>query len=154
MLTLCLTKGGHSLTVAQIFAETLRHRKDRWGIFRSHISSRAKAQFTYLLSERSFRGRLLADHNGKLLDLQVRLGPFKPELDNKTDRIVRLSRTSQKTAPVVAQKHCPVVRNHFPRSVYCWRFGKPWDLLSGVWMNCMATLPLFLLLYEKLETSH
>lgn len=55
----------------QIFAETLRHRKDRWGIFRSHISSRAKAQFTYLLSERSFRGRLLADHQGKLLDLQV-----------------------------------------------------------------------------------
>lgn len=55
----------------QIFAETLRHRKDRWGIFRSHISSRAKAQFTYLLSERSFRGRLLADHQGKLLDLQA-----------------------------------------------------------------------------------
>ncbi|ODM18324.1 hypothetical protein SI65_06195 [Aspergillus cristatus] len=57
--------------LAKIFAETLRYRKDRWGIFRSHISSRAKAQFTYLLSERSFRGRLLADHQGKLLDLQV-----------------------------------------------------------------------------------
>lgn len=41
-------------------------------MFRAHISSRAKAQFTYLLSERSFRGRLLADHTNKLLDLQVR----------------------------------------------------------------------------------
>lgn len=72
-----LTEVDCSLTMAQIFAETLRHRKDRWGIFRSHISSRAKAQFTYLLSERSFRGRLLADHNGKLLDLQVCTDPFE-----------------------------------------------------------------------------
>ncbi|KAE8348908.1 P-loop containing nucleoside triphosphate hydrolase protein [Aspergillus coremiiformis] len=54
-----------------ILIETLKHRKERWGIFRSHISSRAKAQFTYLLSERSFRGRLLTDHKNKLLDLQV-----------------------------------------------------------------------------------
>ncbi|OJJ34299.1 hypothetical protein ASPWEDRAFT_173721 [Aspergillus wentii DTO 134E9] len=57
--------------LASILKDTLTHRKKRWGIFRSHISSRAKAQFTYLLSERSFRGRLLADHSGKLLDLQV-----------------------------------------------------------------------------------
>lgn len=54
-----------------MFKDTLENRKKRWEIFRSHISSRAKAQFTYLLSERSFRGRLLADHTGKLLDLQV-----------------------------------------------------------------------------------
>ncbi|RDW87203.1 DNA repair protein SMC6 [Aspergillus mulundensis] len=50
---------------------SLQHRQQRWLIFRSHISSRAKAQFTYLLSERSFRGRLLADHENKTLDLQV-----------------------------------------------------------------------------------
>lgn len=56
---------------AQIFKDTLNNRKKRWEIFRSHISSRAKAQFTYLLSERSFRGRLLANHQEKLLDLQV-----------------------------------------------------------------------------------
>ncbi|KAE8375322.1 hypothetical protein BDV26DRAFT_268123 [Aspergillus bertholletiae] len=57
--------------LADILVETLKHRKKRWLIFRSHISSRAKAQFTYLLSERSFRGRLLTDHENKLLDLQV-----------------------------------------------------------------------------------
>ncbi|RHZ53073.1 DNA repair protein SMC6 [Aspergillus thermomutatus] len=57
--------------LADVLKATLRHRKARWLIFRSHISSRAKAQFTYLLSERSFRGRLLTDHNAKLLDLQV-----------------------------------------------------------------------------------
>jgi chromosome segregation ATPase len=58
-------------SLAQALKDTLKHRKDRWRVFRSHISSRAKAQFTYLLSERSFRGRLLADHDNKLLDLQV-----------------------------------------------------------------------------------
>ncbi|OJK00610.1 hypothetical protein ASPACDRAFT_77462 [Aspergillus aculeatus ATCC 16872] len=58
-------------TLAEVLKTTLYHRKKRWRIFRSHISSRAKAQFTYLLSERSFRGRLLTDHEGKLLDLQV-----------------------------------------------------------------------------------
>ncbi|KAJ5372136.1 hypothetical protein N7517_004142 [Penicillium concentricum] len=57
--------------LSQALKDTLQNRKKRWEIFRSHISSRAKAQFTYLLSERSFRGRLLADHTNKLLDLQV-----------------------------------------------------------------------------------
>ncbi|KAJ6111608.1 hypothetical protein N7523_007669 [Penicillium sp. IBT 18751x] len=57
--------------LAQFFKDTLNERKKRWEIFRSHISSRAKAQFTYLLSERGFRGRLLTDHVGKLLDVQV-----------------------------------------------------------------------------------
>ncbi|CAI7591483.1 unnamed protein product [Penicillium bialowiezense] len=57
--------------VARALKDTLHNRKKRWEIFRSHISSRAKAQFTYLLSERSFRGRLLTDHHNKLLDLQV-----------------------------------------------------------------------------------
>ncbi|KAL5040822.1 hypothetical protein BDW71DRAFT_192963 [Aspergillus fruticulosus] len=55
----------------EVLKVTLNHRKERWRAFRSHISSRAKAQFTYLLSERSFRGRLLADHENKTLDLQV-----------------------------------------------------------------------------------
>jgi hypothetical protein len=61
-----------TLRLSQYLKDTLNSRKKRWEIFRSHISSRAKAQFTYLLSERSFRGRLLTDHVGKLLDLQVR----------------------------------------------------------------------------------
>ncbi|KAJ5124646.1 uncharacterized protein N7515_008471 [Penicillium bovifimosum] len=57
--------------LSQALKDTLQNRKKRWEIFRSHISSRAKAQFTYLLSERSFRGRLLADHINKRLELQV-----------------------------------------------------------------------------------
>ncbi|PYH95203.1 DNA repair protein Rad18 [Aspergillus ellipticus CBS 707.79] len=70
----------------QVLKATLKLRKNRWLIFRSHISSRAKAQFTYLLSERSFRGRLLTDHEGKLLDLQV-------EPDITKDSIGRGART-------------------------------------------------------------
>ena len=56
---------------AQIFKKTYLFRRARWRLFRAYIASRAKAQFTYLLSERSFRGRLLTDHDAKLLDLQV-----------------------------------------------------------------------------------
>ncbi|KAJ5930748.1 hypothetical protein N7466_006241 [Penicillium verhagenii] len=57
--------------IAQQLKKTLHDRKKRWGMFRSLICSRAKAQFTYLLSERSFRGRLNVDHVNKVLDLEV-----------------------------------------------------------------------------------
>ena len=50
---------------------SLIERRERWKKFRSFISCRAKAQFTFLLSERSFRGRLITDHKQKLLELSV-----------------------------------------------------------------------------------
>lgn len=50
---------------------SLIERRDRWGKFRSFIAVRAKANFTYLLSERSFRGKLITDHREKLLELSV-----------------------------------------------------------------------------------
>ncbi|EEH40083.2 hypothetical protein PAAG_08932 [Paracoccidioides lutzii Pb01] len=53
------------------FNSTLRHRRKRWENFRSLITARAKLQFTYLLSERSFRGQILSDHTQKLLDIHV-----------------------------------------------------------------------------------
>ena len=64
--------GSFLLTLnSQLLKKTLDNRRARWLMFRSFIASRAKAQFTYLLSERSFRGRLLTDHANKVLDLQV-----------------------------------------------------------------------------------
>lgn len=54
-----------------MLGDTLNNRRTRWQQFRGHISARAKMQFTYLLSERSFRGKLLTNHERKLLDLQV-----------------------------------------------------------------------------------
>jgi structural maintenance of chromosomes protein 6 len=57
--------------LGQALKNALVTRRDRWAKFRSFISARAKAQFTYLLSERSFRGKLYTDHKQKLLDIQV-----------------------------------------------------------------------------------
>lgn len=62
----------HANNSLQKLKNSLFIRKDRWLKFRALISSKAKAQFTYLLAERSFQGRLLADHGAKLLDVQVK----------------------------------------------------------------------------------
>jgi chromosome segregation ATPase len=40
-------------------------------MFRKYISFRARFQFSYLLSERQFRGRVIMDHKGKQLDIKV-----------------------------------------------------------------------------------
>ncbi|KAM5463477.1 Structural maintenance of chromosomes protein 6 [Microsporum audouinii] len=73
-------------TLAQMLKHSLVHRQERWQKFRAHITSRAKIQFIYLLSERGFRGRLLANHRKKLLDIQV-------EPDSTKDGISRGART-------------------------------------------------------------
>ncbi|KAF6219298.1 hypothetical protein HO133_005123 [Letharia lupina] len=57
--------------LAQLLKHTLVNRKDRWRRFQKHITSRARVQFFYLLSERGFRGKLLAHHKEKKLDLMV-----------------------------------------------------------------------------------
>ncbi|KAI9654994.1 MAG: Structural maintenance of chromosomes protein 6 [Trizodia sp. TS-e1964] len=49
----------------------LLDRTARWQQFQRFISARARAQFTYLLSERSFRGALKTDHKLRILDLHV-----------------------------------------------------------------------------------
>ena len=50
---------------------SLLERRERWKKFRSFIAVRAKANFTYLLSERNFRGKLITDHREKLLEVSV-----------------------------------------------------------------------------------
>jgi chromosome segregation ATPase len=46
-------------------------RLKKWRQFQSQISARSRIQFTYLLSERGFRGKLLLDHKQHLLEIQV-----------------------------------------------------------------------------------
>ncbi|KAL8986145.1 MAG: hypothetical protein Q9177_004240 [Variospora cf. flavescens] len=58
-------------TLAQLLKSTLVNRKDRWKSFQRAITARARVQFMWMLSERNFRGRLLANHKEKKLDLQV-----------------------------------------------------------------------------------
>ncbi|KAK2877827.1 hypothetical protein FQN49_001145 [Arthroderma sp. PD_2] len=72
--------------LGQMFKSSLIHRQERWKKFRAFITSRAKIQFIYLLSERGFRGKLLADHKRKLLDIQV-------EPDSTKDRVSRGAKT-------------------------------------------------------------
>jgi chromosome segregation ATPase len=50
---------------------TYSDRLDRWRRFQRYISARTRTSFTYLLSERGFRGRVLIDHQKKLLDIKV-----------------------------------------------------------------------------------
>lgn len=55
----------------QLLKTSYHDRVERWRKFQRHISSRARMNFTYLLSERGFRGRLRIDHQRKLLDLHI-----------------------------------------------------------------------------------
>ena len=56
---------------SQLLKTTLVNRKGRWKLFQRAITARARVQFMWMLSERSFRGRLLANHKEKKLDLVV-----------------------------------------------------------------------------------
>ncbi|KAI4111346.1 MAG: hypothetical protein LQ339_000545 [Xanthoria mediterranea] len=63
--------------LAQLLKTTLVNRKGRWKLFQRAITARARVQFMWMLSERSFRGRLLANHKEKKLDLVVEPDPTK-----------------------------------------------------------------------------
>ncbi|KAK4994643.1 Structural maintenance of chromosomes protein 6 [Elasticomyces elasticus] len=57
--------------VTQQLKRALLNRQDRWRKFRRFITSRARIQFIYLLSERDFRGKLRANHKEHWLDINV-----------------------------------------------------------------------------------
>ncbi|KAL8807129.1 MAG: hypothetical protein Q9200_004795 [Gallowayella weberi] len=63
--------------LAQLLKTTLVNRKERWKLFQRAITARARVQFMWMLSERSFRGKLLANHKEKKLDLVVEPDPTK-----------------------------------------------------------------------------
>jgi len=50
---------------------SLKDRKDRWALFRHHITSRARITFSYLLSARGFRGNINMNHGKRLLELSI-----------------------------------------------------------------------------------
>ena len=60
-----------SLITGQKIKKSLIHRKGRWRKFRKYITSRAQILFMYLLAERAFRGRIIANHTDKMLDISV-----------------------------------------------------------------------------------
>lgn len=68
------------LKTADSLKRSMHQRRNRWIDFRRFISSRARANFHYLLSERAFRGNLKLDHKSKLLDLSV-----EPDITRASD---------------------------------------------------------------------
>jgi chromosome segregation ATPase len=62
---------GSLLELHKLLKESLEDRLDRWRKFQRFTSARSRINFTYLLSERGFRGELFLDHENKLLEIQV-----------------------------------------------------------------------------------
>ncbi|KAH0351667.1 DNA repair protein Rad18, partial [Aureobasidium melanogenum] len=67
--------------MAKKLKSSLVYRKNRWKLFRKHITTRAKITFSYLLSERNFRGRILVHHIDKTLDISV-----EPDISKNSDK--------------------------------------------------------------------
>lgn len=65
-------------TLLSTLKTSLAERNRRWRLFRSRISTNARAGFQYLLAERAFRGNMKIDHRNHLLDLQV-----EPDISRK-----------------------------------------------------------------------
>ncbi|OQN95859.1 hypothetical protein B0A48_18144 [Cryoendolithus antarcticus] len=57
--------------LSQSLKNSLTERKYRWRMFLRYIAYRARFTFSYLLSERRFRGRVLMSHEAKTLDISV-----------------------------------------------------------------------------------
>jgi chromosome segregation ATPase len=51
--------------------QSYRQRILMWRKFQRHITSQSRLNFSYYLSERGFRGKLLIDHDNKLLEIEV-----------------------------------------------------------------------------------
>jgi chromosome segregation ATPase len=64
-----------------IFKTAVAMRQERWRRFQQLISARSRIMFVYLLSERGFRGRLMLDHEHKLLDLNI-----EPDETTRSDK--------------------------------------------------------------------
>ncbi len=58
-------------SLQQQFTRTLATRKMRWEKFRNHIVARSRADFTFKLGERGFRGLLHVSHPKKSMDISV-----------------------------------------------------------------------------------
>ncbi|KAK5942661.1 Structural maintenance of chromosomes protein 6 [Knufia obscura] len=64
-----------------MLTESLKNRRRLWQIFRQHITARARTNFSKLLAERGFRGKLLVNHSKHLLDLSV-----EPDITRRSDQ--------------------------------------------------------------------
>ncbi|ETS85485.1 hypothetical protein PFICI_03510 [Pestalotiopsis fici W106-1] len=66
--------------------DALTRRLDKWRMFQRMISASARTNFSYLLSERSFRGRLLLDHVNKKLAIEVEPDQTREEVSGRNTK--------------------------------------------------------------------
>ncbi|KAL6816030.1 hypothetical protein GGI42DRAFT_312867 [Trichoderma sp. SZMC 28013] len=57
-------------TIASL-KQAIEHRLHLWRMFQRQISARIRIQFSYLLSERGFRGKIDIDHRARKVNLQI-----------------------------------------------------------------------------------
>ncbi|CAZ79896.1 unnamed protein product [Tuber melanosporum] len=62
-----------------VYKERLR----RWGLFQCYISARARAQFSWMMSERAFKGRLRLEHTWKPAELIIEVQPGQQDTGNR-----------------------------------------------------------------------
>ncbi|KAL1887645.1 Structural maintenance of chromosomes protein 6 [Sporothrix stenoceras] len=67
MKTVFATSESHVDSITRALFERLV----KWRLFQRRISAKSRTNFIYLLSERGYRGKLLLDHKGKKLRVQV-----------------------------------------------------------------------------------
>jgi hypothetical protein len=61
----------------QAATKVLGERRKRWKSFQSYISARARAQFSWMMSERAFKGRLRLEHSMRPPELIIEVeSPF------------------------------------------------------------------------------
>lgn len=65
----------------QLLKKSFMMRLEQYRAFQKWISARSRINFSYLLSERAFRGKLVIDHKNRLMDVQV-----QPDDTNKSAR--------------------------------------------------------------------
>ena len=105
------------------------------------ITARARIQFFYLLSERSFRGKLIASHKQKNLALIVCcLIPKNLVNANDSELYFRLSRTKREAIAMEERRTAfQAARSLSPLSASSSRCGRPWGRQFDALMNCEST---------------
>ena len=120
--------------VSTELARSLETRRQRWERFRQYITTQSRTGFTYLLSERQFRGTLKVDHKKSALEIQVYLSNSSLLQEANSNRY---NQTLQFRARLVDKPRlCQVEKSLSRQSAFCCPFGMLWDLQFDAWMNC------------------
>lgn len=137
-LTICCAQAKHvwkakmrewetSVYLDRALKKAMDERQRRWKIFRNLISLRASASFTYLLSERQFRGELVFGHGGKTLDIKVcfSVHHLQAFTDTRTGRARHHARLVRRSPNQDALWRRKVLQHHLSSALAVGGHGQP-----------------------------